>query len=504
MARKGAAAKKAPAQASPKAAAVLEPAPEVADAPPSPPPSPPPAVTAASAGTGSGGKNSPVCGDSGGSPLSPALQRPAEKVVEAAEKLPRSAEKASPGGRCSLADWYESPSCQPDDYFIGDSVSQVGAYSERGTATVELRTALRGLCAEYFEHHISPLMRCLQQAQDQQFMTLQEIRASVERKADAKEVVELQQIKVLVAEEVSKRSESTGVSAMVRLQDLSSSMQRKADANNVPTLAQLKLLSARMDQKAEAEDAVSLAKVQELIAAALKESIRPVQDEALPAAAAAAQSAQLADLRELVGSLEGRMSTELAKVPVLLSQELASSTFLRLSEEKKEITGGEEAKNSSDLRKIQLVIAAAGARFDKQLKELRQQIKHLQQEGVSAENLGADFASAGASPVKSSLGAAPGGENRWPGRVLGSGPPSEAGSDAGSYTGSMAGSMAGSVVGGLAPEERAELRKIQAVVGAAGTAFSKDLREVRRHIREVKEDLLGVKEQLVRQCMLAA
>ncbi|CAE8614699.1 unnamed protein product [Polarella glacialis] len=491
MARKGAAAKKAPAQASPKAAAVLEPAPEVADAPPSPPPSPPPAVTAASAGTGSGGKNSPVCGDSGGSPLSPALQRPAEKVVEAAEKLPRSAEKASPGGRCSLADWYESPSCQPDDYFIGDSVSQVGAYSERGTATVELRTALRGLCAEYFEHHISPLMRCLQQAQDQQFMTLQEIRASVERKADAKEVVELQQIKVLVAEEVSKRSESTGVSAMVRLQDLSSSMQRKADANNVPTLAQLKLLSARMDQKAEAEDAVSLAKVQELIAAALKESIRPVQDEALPAAAAAAQSAQLADLRELVGSLEGRMSTELAKVPVLLSQV-------------EEITGGEEAKNSSDLRKIQLVIAAAGARFDKQLKELRQQIKHLQQEGVSAENLGADFASAGASPVKSSLGAAPGGENRWPGRVLGSGPPSEAGSDAGSYTGSMAGSMAGSVVGGLAPEERAELRKIQAVVGAAGTAFSKDLREVRRHIREVKEDLLGVKEQLVRQCMLAA
>ncbi|CAE8609835.1 unnamed protein product, partial [Polarella glacialis] len=326
-------------------------------------------------------------------------------------------------------------------------------------------------------------MRCLQQAQDQQFMTLQEIRASVERKADAKEVVELQQIKVLVAEEVSKRSEITGVSAMVRLQDLSSSMQRKADANNVPTLAQLKLLSARMDQKAEAEDAVSLAKVQELIAAALKESIRPVQDEALPAAAAAAQSAQLADLRELVGSLEGRLCALLflsvdEVMVVLLSRkgwddavfgmcprsrvevewgrcsegELASSTFLRLSDEKKEITGGEEAKNSSDLRKIQLVIAAAGARFDKQLKELRQQIKHLQQEGVSAENLGADFASAGASPVKSSLGAAPGGENRWPGRVLGSGPPSEAGSDAGSYTGSMAGSMAGSVVGGLAPE----------------------------------------------------
>ncbi|CAE8642084.1 unnamed protein product [Polarella glacialis] len=285
-------------------------------------------------------------------------------------------------------------------------------------------------------------------------------------------------------------------------------MRRKADANNVATLAQLELLSARVDQKAEAEDAVSLAKVQELIAAALKESMRPVQDDALPAAAA--QLAQVADLRELVSPLEGRMSTELAKVPLLLSQveELASSAFLRLSEEKKVITGGEatnkeDAKNSSDLRKIQLVIAAAGARFDKQLKELRQQIKHLQQEGVSAENLGADLGSAGALPVKSSL-PAPTRENRWPGRELGSGPPSEAGSDAGSFTGSIAGSMAGSVVGGLAPEERAELQKIQAVVGAAGTAFSKDLKEVRRYIQEVKEDLLGVKEQLVQQGVLAA
>merc|ERR1712079_260752 len=65
------------------------------------------------------------------------------------------------------------------------------------------------------------------------------------------------------------------------------------------------------------------------------------------------------------------------------------------------------------------------------------------------------------------------------------------GSDAGSFTGSMAGSTVS-----LGPEDKAELKKIQTIVGAAGTAFSKDLREMREQLRALLAEMNKVKERL--------
>merc|ERR1711862_51035 len=75
----------------------------------------------------------------------------------------------------------------------------------------------------------------------------------------------------------------------------------------------------------------------------------------------------------------------------------------------------------------------------------------------------------------------------WPGRNLkqNSPPRSEAGSDIGSIAGlSMTGSVAG-----MAPEERAEFKKLQTCLAAAGTLFSKELREIRKDVTQLRDGL---------------
>merc|ERR1712014_272262 len=108
-----------------------------------------------------------------------------------------------------------------------------------------------------------------------------------------------------------------------------------------------------------------------------------------------------------------------------------------------------------------MLVAAAGARFDRQLKELRQQLREIKEREPQLQPLEP------ASPAAM--------HSRWPGRVLRSesdpacvDDDSEVGSEVRSRSGSISGSLAGSV-NGLGPEERAELQKISAVVGAAGT-----------------------------------
>merc|ERR1711920_551098 len=125
----------------------------------------------------------------------------------------------------------------------------------------------------------------------------------------------------------------------------------------------------------------------------------------------------------------------------------------------------------SDVKKLQTVVAAAGVRFDKQLQELRQSVRDMQ------SKMGSTAPMAG---------------NLWPGRVLESGPNSDAGSDAASQSASLTGSLAGSARS-FDPEASAEFKKMQAVVGAAGTVFYRDLRELRKDVHEVREQMTSLK-----------
>eukprot|EP00931_Biecheleriopsis_adriatica_P103679 TRINITY_DN78482_c0_g1_i1.p1 TRINITY_DN78482_c0_g1~~TRINITY_DN78482_c0_g1_i1.p1 ORF type:complete len:463 (-),score=135.22 TRINITY_DN78482_c0_g1_i1:14-1402(-) len=399
----------------------------------------------------------PAAGASSSSLGHPATPPPSEATLRTRAK----AEGRSPPGR-SLHEWYEKPDDQLN-YFIGDrDAEDVSITSSPATATVELTTALRGLCSEYFEHHVSPLLRAVQQAQEQHFTQLQDLRLGLERKADLQAVPSLKQLQDLVSGEVARRSDQTGVGALVRLQELSAALQKKADSSSVPTLAQFKLLSAKVEQKADCEDALRPAAVEDLIDAAQQKASSDLQPS-------------MQRLTDLTASLQSQADAHAVELARLRAECPCTEP------------GGEASSKGAgeEVKKVQLLVAAAGARFDKQLKELRQQVKALQTEKEQRVP----------EPSAVELAAGPSGDTRWPGRQLSNSPPaSEVGSDTGSAVGSVAGSLAGSVVAGLGPEDRAELKKIQTVVLAAGTAFSKDMRTVRKEMREVQDDLLRLKE----------
>jgi len=165
----------------------------------------------------------------------------------------------------------------------------------------------------------------------------------------------------------------------------------------------------------------------------------------------------VAKLTTAVSSLEEKVESLAQNVDTLLASGSSSS--------------------SPDVKRLQVVITAAGSRFDRQLQELRQQMRSLHKDC-----------------------AAPG--ERWPGRVLTNPCPdaSDAASDAGFSEGgcSTARSLGRSSLGGTSlafsagsidASDAAELKKVRAVVGAAGTVFSRELRGVRTQIRELREEL---------------
>merc|ERR1712083_663211 len=100
-----------------------------------------------------------------------------------------------------------------------------------------------------------------------------------------------------------------------------------------------------------------------------------------------------------------------------------------------EATSAPKAEEKTDLKKIQMLVAAAGARFDRQLKELRQQLRETKEREQALQHL---------EPSSSS-----GTLSRWPGRVLRTDrdpacvdDDSDLGSEVRSHSGSMTGSLA--------------------------------------------------------------
>lgn len=318
--------------------------------------------------------------------------------------------------------------------------------------------ALKGICASYFENHVSPVLRYIQQAQEQLNLQMREIRNAVEQKANKAEVPTLRQFQDLVAKGAH---DTSAVTTQVRLKEISSALQRKADVNSVATLANLNKLAATVEQKANAKDTITATQAAELLAA--------VERKADVGSADA-----LAQLQELSAAMEKKANA--ADVATLEQLGALQLELLGLRAERQRAG---HCAEGAEVRRVQVVVAAAGARFERQLRELRQQLRELREERLTG---------AGACA-------------RWPGRELqgvreedtASLARSDAGSvvesEAASLTGSLAGSLAGSCCGSMAAEERAELQRVRAVVGAAGTAFARELRDLRGQLRALQAEV---------------
>jgi hypothetical protein len=260
-------------------------------------------------------------------------------------------------------------------------------------------TSLRGICADYFENNVAPILRYVQQTQAQLIAQLKEVTAKLEAKADTQDVTTVADIEKIAASAASARGDDSKVAIHVRLEELATSMN--------------KLKTCTKDQ----------------------------------------------------GDLEARVRTAEKKV-ASLTEELA---VLRQAE-----TGAVGAL--PETTKLKAVFAAAGLRYDKQHKEIRQQMQHLQD-----ECLGKDVGT------------------RWPGRKLstasvGSVHSMESNeSDRLSLGASAHGGLSSTTCGSMDAEGKAELRKIQAIVAAASRVFSKDLREVKAQMQELRNELIAMK-----------
>lgn len=359
--------------------------------------------------------------------------------------------------------------------------------------------ALRGLCALYFENHVSPLLRSLQDSQDQLRSQLSDIRTDMCKKADADAVPTLDYLETRLQQDGRPREgESTGVSVLVKLQELNA---KKADANDVPTMSHLKKVLATLEQKAILREAALTEQVGNLAAKLHKQ-----QD--VEGTCSAAQGIARIDVSERAtpvnhGTPASKRSvvSALGDTSVDITDQTASvassPTMARMEALEKAVaevtsmgkpdeasSGGTAGETNSDIRKVQIVVAAAGARLERQIREVKLQVAQLRRDVP------------GQSRAQTSVPPSPREfVNRWPGRVIGDGPPSELGSVAcESENGSAVASACGSV-SGLTVEERAEFKKIQAVVGAAGTMFTRDLREVRGNIKDLWVEVKRLNKQ---------
>mmetsp|Transcript_59364 Transcript_59364/g.164235 ORF Transcript_59364/g.164235 Transcript_59364/m.164235 type:complete len:335 (+) Transcript_59364:74-1078(+) len=315
---------------------------------------------------------------------------------------------------------------------------------------------LRGICALYFENHVAPVLRSVQEFQDKLKAEMQDLRSAMDRKANSEDLPDLDQLRerARCMQQSTSGGDAGGVGTRVKLQNLEAALRKKADSADVPTMAYLHKVVSGLEQRTASKETALAAQVSEL-------------GEALAARGDAKQN----------GCSEERMTRD--KVNDICAEMLQE----RVARLEAAATSGK----AGDTKKMQVIIAAAASRFDKQLKEvtrdvhaLRKQVLADQHHNHLAEQHHGNLA------------------ERWPGRNLqqGSRAPSEVGSVAPSDVCSAAPSLAPSTTG-LSPEDQAELRRIQAVVGAAGTAFSRELRELRGGMRDLRAEVLALKQGAV-------
>lgn len=391
---------------------------------------------------------------------------------DSANKSPRKQPRFTPGNSPSKSD--KSKSTIVPTFFMGDDSDVASARSSLGSHSLQcsprkrtgsrsvprkqvasrgsddnvstaMMSILRRICSEYFENNVSPVLKFIQQTQEQLVTEVKDLSAAVKLKANREDVTALTDIERIASRAANSKTEENKVAIHVRLEKIESAMKQKANAVNVATLAQLGL-------KANAKDVATSAQLAQL-------------------AAAVEQKVDMADVLKgepAQSELESRLRTAEQRV-TSLSDELRA---LKAADS----TGA--SANPQELAKIKAVFAAAGLRVDKQLKEIRQQLKCLSEECV-----GKDV-----------------GDARWPGRKL----PVETASavsfdkisvhsddSLGKYSLTSAGGLTS--LGGLDPEEKAELKKIKTIVAAAGTVLNKEVRGLKQEIRELRAELQAVK-----------
>lgn len=355
------------------------------------------------------------------------------------------------------------------DFFIGDDgsdCSDLASISRRMTpmATVlegvepsctpvggsidpAITAALRTMCADYFENNVSPILKYVQSTQDQVMEKLKDLSAKIDRKANADDTLSPAEVEKVVVRVAAAREESTKVSVQIRLEELAASLRQKADANMVPTLSQLGM-------KANAKDVPTSEQMAKVVAALEGKA----DISAIPALAPA-------DLEDRIRTAEEKVTTLREELQELKSAGAASKPVET-----------DQASDTPGFKKLQVVVAAAGARVDRQLREIRKQMLDLR-----SEFLGNNIS------------------ERWPGRRLSA---VSDGNDSDTLSvGSIEGSASlkssfGGSASGLDPDEKAQLKKMQTVFAAAGASFGRDLRELRQEIKEVHAEVAGVKQHM--------
>jgi DNA repair exonuclease SbcCD ATPase subunit len=296
-------------------------------------------------------------------------------------------------------------------------------HQEAGINTA-MMTTLRGICAEYFENNISPILRYVQQTQEQLIAQMKEVTATLEHKANSEDVPTMLQIEEAAGKVVSKADDSK-VAIQIRLEELANTVNQKVKAAEAKALSSTKGHAELESRVRTAEQKVS----------------------ALPSV--------LQEQQEL----EARVRTAEQKV-------IALNAELKGLQEKDET--GTQAQ-PGEITKMKAVFAAAGLRFDRQFKEVRQDMKKLRE-----ECLGQDVG------------------DRWPGRKLETG--SEKSMDSLSDNGSDKLSLgASATASSLSPDEKAELSKIRTIVASAGHIYSRELRELKKQLSEMRDELRIVK-----------
>jgi hypothetical protein len=382
---------------------------------------------------------------------------------------------------------------------------------------------LRGVCSNYFENHVSPVLKYIQQSQerldkrmDDVAQKLEAVNESLQRKPNRDEVTSNSDLEAALSRSARGSDKPVmSVPVLSRLQELSTMVQKKADASEISRLAALVEQKATVTQKKSDSVAhVNMENFTVLVDQKLDSIREPLlkqymelskQIEAIAATidgkAESKDVATLEQWQKLEKDVQNSSSTmvqveelasQLDKVVLSLGNKADSKdvpSLLQWKRLEKDVEGISSSPASpkssgekSDLKKIQMLVAAAGARFDRQLKELRQQVRELKESSPSRQ--------VDSSQVE---------DNRWPGRVIRESTDDDVDSEIGripqSHCGSIPDSLAGSVTG-LGPEERAELQKIQAVVGAAGTAFSKEIRELKKQFNVLNAEIMGLKEHV--------
>jgi predicted nucleic acid-binding Zn-ribbon protein len=319
------------------------------------------------------------------------------------------------------------------NYFIGESAranSPPEATGRSNACTVELKTAIRGICADYFESHLSPVVKYMQDSQKQ-------LRDLLDQKVDAKDVPTIAQIESRIAGEFGRRLERQDVASLVRIQELTAAMNRKADVSDVITPRHFQKIFASLEQK-------------------------------------------------------------VAEVSAALPQKAGTGTIAPtpkhdLTEVSAKTTPVEDKKDrSNDATRIQCLIAAASTRFDRQLRDLKRQVRELQETRQLCR-----AAAPEPSCEEGETLTTPRIAQRWPGRALWATPQhSDACSDNGSDRGSIADSTWSATPSAalcLSAEEKDELKKIRTLVAAAGTAFSRDIHNLRKKMSEVQDELTVIR-----------